>query len=90
MVHLKDVLILILCLIKYPDIIPKPNKSGGFSITTGSVWFEIDVVEDDGVIDDCIVDVERSLPVCRTGLLLVTGAANGFNFGMLLWVVFST
>jgi len=67
------------------DMVPKPNKSGGFSITIGSVGLEIDVVEGDGVID-----VGRSLPVCRTGLLVDTGAANGFSFGMVFEVDFST
>jgi hypothetical protein len=46
---------------------------------------EIDVIEGDGVID-----VGRSLPVCRTGLLVDTGAANGFSFGMVFEVDFST
>jgi hypothetical protein len=66
-------------------IVPKPNKSGGFSITTGSIGLEIDVVEGDGVID-----MDRSLPACRTGLLVDTGAANGLIFGMLFEVNFST
>ncbi len=66
-------------------MVPKPNKSGGFSITTGSIGLEIDVVEGDGVID-----MDRSLPACRTGLLVDTGAANGLIFGMLFEVNFST
>ncbi len=73
-------------LIEYDEGIPKPNKSGGFATTVGVA---IDVAEGNGVIDDWIVGVERSLPACRTGFLFAVGAANGFNFGMLLLTFFS-
>jgi hypothetical protein len=67
-------------LIEYDEGIPKPNKSGGFSTIVGCVGVD----EGNGVID-----VGRSLPACRTGFLFVVGAANGFNFGMLLLTFFS-
>jgi hypothetical protein len=71
--------------IKKLGTVPKPNKSGGFSITTGAGGLEIDVVEGDGVIG-----VDRSVPACRTGLLVDTGAAIGLSFGMLFEGNFST
>jgi len=71
-------------LIEYDEGIPKPNKSGGFSTTVG-----VAIDEGNGVIDDWIVGVKRSLPACRTGFLFAVGAANGFNFGMLLLTFFS-
>src|ERR1700734_319306 len=52
-------------LIEYDDNIPKPNKSGRSCTITGCVGFEIDGVECEGVID-----IVRSLPICRTGLFV--------------------
>jgi hypothetical protein len=55
-------------------------------VTTGCVGVEIDVVGG----GKGLIDTGRSLADCRTGLFVDAGAANGFNFGMLLLVVFST
>lgn len=49
---------------RYRDCLPRPNKSGGFSITAGGAGLEIDVVEGDGVIDTWVVVVARSLVTC--------------------------
>ena len=82
MVHLKIDLYQISIRIKFLNRIPKPNKSGGSSTTTGCAGVERAATE---VAGSWIVGV-----ACRTGFLVVTGDANGFNFGMLLLPFFST
>ena len=79
------------CLIEGRDCLPRPNKSGRCSITTGGAGLEIDVAEDDGMIGGWVAEVDRSLVIiCRTGLEVGVGVAIGLTLGMLVEVGFST